>query len=161
MRKSLLLAACLVAATALTASASAAPQVSFRSDSEQKVLSLLNAIRVQHHLKPLRFNIRLRGAAREHSSDMIAHDYFEHDSPNEHFDVRIRRHVDAPLVGENIAWGTGKYGSPEGVVSLWMHSAPHRRIILMAKLRRVGLGIAIGPFQGQQDATVATADFSS
>ena len=31
--------------------------------------------------------------------------------------------------------------------SLWMHSAPHRRIILMSSLHRVGLGVATGSFQ--------------
>ena len=62
---------------------------------------------------------------------MLAHQYFEHDSPDETFDHRIRRHLDSSLVGENIAWGTGKYATPEGLVQLWMHSPTHRHIILM------------------------------
>lgn len=160
MRK-LLVGICLVLSVVVPATASGSARTSYRVDAEQKVLKLLNTIRSQHGLQPLRFSSQLRSAAREHSGDMIQRNYFEHDSPREHFDVRIRRHVDASLVGENIAWGTGKYGTPEGIVSLWMHSAPHRRIILMGKLRRIGLGVAVGPFQGEQNASVATADFAS
>ena len=48
---------------------------------------------------------------------MLAHGYFDHDSPNEAWDVRIGRYLKSPLVGEDIAWGTGSYGTPEGIVS--------------------------------------------
>ena len=89
---------------------------------------------------------------------MLAHGYFRHDSTTETFDKRIRRHVASPLVGENIAWGTGSYGTPEGLVSLWMHSPDHRHIILMASLHRIGLGIATGSFKGVPGAVMATAD---
>ncbi len=92
---------------------------------------------------------------------MLAHHYFDHDSPNETFDHRIRRHLDSSLVGEDIAWGTGHYATPEGLVNLWMHSAPHRRIILMRSLHRVGLGVAIGSFDGSSGAAMATADFAA
>ena len=152
---------CVLLSVVVPATASGSSRTSYRVDAEQKVLKLLNTIRSQHGLQPLRFSSRLRSAAREHSGEMIQGDYFEHDSPTEKFDARIRRHIDASLVGENIAWGTGKYGTPQGIVNLWMHSAPHRRIILMGKLRRIGLGVAVGPFQGEQSASVATADFAS
>ena len=92
---------------------------------------------------------------------MLKRGYFEHDGPNESFDKRIRRFLKSPLVGENIAWGTGRYGTPEGIVSLWMHSPTHRKIILMPSLNRVGLGVATGSFQGNAGAVMATADFSS
>jgi hypothetical protein len=42
-----------------------------------------------------------------------------------------------------------------------MHSAPHRHIILMAGMHRIGLGIATGTFDGSPGATMATADFSA
>ena len=92
---------------------------------------------------------------------MIVHDYFEHNSPHETFDVRIRRFLASPLVGEDIAWGSGSYGTPAGLVSLWMHSPTHRHIILMPSLHRLGLGIATGTFDGTPGAVMATADFSS
>ena len=92
---------------------------------------------------------------------MIAHGYFDHDSPNEAWDVRVGRYLKSSLVGEDIAWGTGSYGTPEGIVSQWMHSAPHRHIILMAGMHRVGLGITTGTFSGTGGAVMATADFSA
>ncbi len=64
-------------------------------------------------------------------------------------------------MGENIAWGTGKYGSPEGLVKLWMNSPAHRKIILTRSLKRVGLGVAIGTFDGSPGAAMATADFAA
>jgi uncharacterized protein YkwD len=122
---------------------------------------LLDHIRLAHGLPAFEDSTALRGAAREHTADMLAHDYFAHNAPGDPFGPRIRRFVASPLVGENIAWGTGSYGTPEGLVSLWMHSPEHRHIILMPNLHRIGLGIATGSFQGAQGAVMATADFAA
>jgi uncharacterized protein YkwD len=154
----LLLLGCLLL---VPAGAGARSQASYRSSTERVVLQLLNDIRRQHHLPPFTFSAALRSSAREHSADMLAHQYFEHDAPHETFDHRIRRHLDSTLVGENIAWGTGQYSTPEGLVKLWMHSPTHRHIILLRELRRVGLGVAIGTFEGSPDAAMATADFAA
>ena len=97
---------------------------------------LLNQIRAQHGLSSFSASIPLRDAARAHSADMLANDYFDHDSPTEAWDVRIYRYVTSPLIGENIAWGTGAYGTPEGIVSQWMHSPTHRHIILTGGLHK-------------------------
>jgi uncharacterized protein YkwD len=136
-------------------------QASFRSSTERVVFKLLNEIRREHKLPQFTFSAALRSAAREHSADMLERHYFEHNSPNETFDHRIRRHLDSSLVGENIAWGTGRYATPEGLVNLWMHSPTHRHIILMRSLHRIGLGVAIGTFAGSPDAAMATADFAA
>jgi uncharacterized protein YkwD len=150
-----------VALAFVPAAGQAADKASYSGSTERSVLVLLNDIRKDHGLSAFTASTALRGAAREHSADMLARGYFEHDGPAESFDKRIRRFLKSPLVGENIAWGTGKYASPEGIVRLWMHSPPHRRIILMPTLHRVGLGVAKGSFQGNQGAVMATADFSS
>ena len=151
----------IVALACVPAVGQAAGKASYSSSSESRVLALLNDIRKDHGLSKLQASVALRNAARSHSADMLKRGYFEHDGPNESFDKRIRRFLKSPLVGENIAWGTGRYGSPEGIVSLWMHSPTHRKIILMPSLHRVGLGVAIGSFQGNAGAVMATADFSS
>jgi uncharacterized protein YkwD len=145
----------------LPAGASARDQTSFRGSTERTVFVLLNDIRREHKLPQFTFSTALRASAREHSADMLAHQYFEHNSPNEAFDHRIRRHLDSSLVGENIAWGTGRYATPQGLVKLWMQSPAHRHIILMASLHRIGLGVAIGSFAGSSDAAMATADFAA
>ena len=126
----LLLVACLCS---FRPSAGARKGASFRSSTERVVFKLLNDIRREHKLPPFTIQLALRSAAREHSADMLARQYFEHDSPNETFDHRIRRHLDSSLVGENIAWGTGRYATPQGLVKLWMTLAdpsahhPHAR----------------------------------
>jgi uncharacterized protein YkwD len=138
-----------------------AAKVSLQADSEQQVLVLLNQIRQQRALGNLALSTPLRAAARAHSADMLQNGYFDHDSPSETWDTRISRYLRSPMIGENIAWGTGSYGSPEGIVSQWMHSPPHRRIILSAGLHRVGLGIVAGTFDGAPGAVMATADFAA
>ena len=151
----------LVALAGVPAVGQAATRTTATSSSESQVVVLLNDIRLEHGLGKLAANVRLRSAAREHSADMLKRSYFAHDSPTESFDKRIRRHLASALVGEDIAWGTGSYGSPAGIVKMWMHSPAHRRIILMPQLRRIGLGVATGRFEGSSRAVIATADFAS
>jgi uncharacterized protein YkwD len=151
----------LVVLACIPAVGQAAPRAAYQGSSESQVLTLLNDIRHERGLSTLSGSSALRGSAREHSSDMLARGYFEHDSPNEAFDKRIRRYLASPLVGEDLAWGTGSYGTPAGIVRMWMHSPTHRHIILMPSLHRVGLGIATGTFKGLPDAVMATADFAS
>jgi uncharacterized protein YkwD len=150
-----------VAILIVPAAGQAAGKSSHAASSEQRVLGLLNVIRLQHGLSTLTASTQLRDAARSHSDDMIAHGYFDHDSPSQAWDVRVGGYLKSSLIAENIAWGTGSYGTPEGIVSQWMHSAPHRRIILMAGMHRVGLGITTGTFSGNPGAVMATADFSA
>jgi uncharacterized protein YkwD len=161
MRKSLLTLVVSVALLVVPAVGQAATKAAQRASNEHQVLNLLNEIRVQHHLGTFTASTQLRNAARSHSDDMIKHDYFDHDSPHQAWDARVSRYMKSTLLGENIAWGTGSYGTPEGIVSQWMHSAPHRHIILMAGLHRVGLGISTGKFDGTPGAVMATADFSA
>jgi uncharacterized protein YkwD len=150
-----------VAMLSVPAVSQAAPEASHRAGAEQQVLSLLNGIRTQHGLSRFAASTALHDAARAHSDDMIHRDYFDHDSPDQAWDVRVGHYVESSLLGEDIAWGTGDYGTPAGIVSQWMHSAPHRHIILMAGLHRIGLGISTGTFDGTPGAVMATADFSA
>jgi uncharacterized protein YkwD len=161
MRKILLsllagIAICLVPAAGQAASTSAK-----HSSSEQQVLSLLNEIRSQHGLVKFTANSQLRNAARFHSADMLAKGYFEHDGLNEAWDTRVARYLKAPLVGENIAWGSGSFGSPEGIVKQWMNSPPHRAIILTPSLKRIGLGLITGTYDNTPGSVMATADFAA
>jgi uncharacterized protein YkwD len=151
----------LVALVCAPAVSQAADRAAYSASTESRVVTLLNGIRHEHGLSKLTGSTALRNAARSHSADMLRRGYFEHNSGNESFDKRIHRFLKSPLVGENIAWGTGSYGTAEGLVNLWMHSRAHRHIILMSDLHRVGLGIATGRYRGTAGAVMATADFSS
>jgi uncharacterized protein YkwD len=63
-------------------------------------------------------------------------------------------------IGENIAWGTGDYGSARQTMSLWLHSAGHRTNILTASFHDIGIGYLSGQtFLGQDDATLWSEEF--
>ena len=123
------------------------------------ILCLLNEERRSRGLKPLDDESRLLKAARRHSSDMVRRRYFSHDSPDG--GTMIKRAKAAKYVpkdrgwrvAENLAWGSGSYGSARHVVTSWMKSAPHRKNILDDELRHAGVGIAEGTPDGGRGAT--------
>jgi uncharacterized protein YkwD len=61
--------------------------------------------------------------------------------------------------GENIAWGTNRYGSPRAIMLSWLNSSPHRSNILKSSFRDLGLGVRKGTFRGYRNAQVWTAHF--
>jgi uncharacterized protein YkwD len=129
----------------------------FSRTSENRIISAMNQVRVSRGLPPLRYDDKLRAAARAHSLDMIRRGYFGHGS----FTRRMNAFgVRAPVVGENLAWGTGVYAAASTIVSAWLVSPEHRANLLRPGFRHVGVGSALGRFVGRSGATVVTADFS-
>lgn len=107
---------------------------------EDEAIELTNDERTQQGCKPLRPNERLHTAARSHSEDMAARDYFSHTSPDGDSpgDRAAAAGYDA-WAGENIAMG---YESAEDVVEGWMNSEGHRKNILNCDFRTIGVGLA-------------------
>ncbi len=161
MRKILISLLAGIAILAAPALGHAATKVTYKATSEQQVITLINQIRTQNGLSPLTHSTPLRSAARAHSADMLQHSFFDHDSPSENWDARVARYLKAPLTGENIAMGSGAFAAPASFVKQWMQSPPHRAIILTAKFKRIGLGLASGTFQGSAGMVMATADFAA
>jgi uncharacterized protein YkwD len=140
----------------------AATEARARSHALQtQVVLLFNQQRASHGLAPLKADARLGQAADAHSADMLRHGYFAHDDAHGTWDARIRRYVTRREVGEILAFGSGEHATPAGMVRTWMQSPEHRSIILTPDLRRVGLGVVTGTFEGQDSVSLATADFSS
>jgi uncharacterized protein YkwD len=135
-------------------------------------LCLLNRIRAQAGLPPLRLNRRLSAAARRHSREMVRRHYFGHASVHgaSPFQRIFATHY-VPRrgtwwLGENIAWGSASLAQPLAIVRAWMHSAPHRANILSRRYRDIGIGIAPGlPLHGRrlagQPGATYTTDFGS
>jgi uncharacterized protein YkwD len=161
MRKTLFSLLASIAVLIAPTVSQAAGTVTYQASSEQQVLVLLNQIRAQHGLGSLTASASLQTAARAHSTNMLQRSYFDHNGPDGAWDARIARYLKSPLTGETIAWGSGSYGSAAGIVSMWMHSPPHRAIILTSGLHRVGLGLALGTYAGTPGAVMATADFAA
>lgn len=125
-------------------------------------LCLLNRVRAEHGLPPLRLNARLSSAARRQSRDMVRHRYFSHVSRNGRSPVdRIRSTHYVPRsaswwLGENIGWGSGPLAQPAAMVRAWMHSPEHRANILSRHFRDIGIGIVPGAPVGGGGATYTT-----
>jgi uncharacterized protein YkwD len=99
---------------------------------------------------------------------MVKHHYFAHDSRS---GASFRTRVSSSgwtagrrrwTIGENIAWGSGERAEPRSIVAAWLDSAPHRRVLLNAGFRVVGIGIACGtPVASARDSATYTTDFGS
>jgi uncharacterized protein YkwD len=136
---------------------SGASAASFSGVSESRILGAMNRVRAASGLPPLHVSGKLHAAARSHSADMMRRGYFGHGS----FGRRMSAHgVQAPVVGENLAWGTGPYATPKVIVQEWLASPEHRANLLRPGFRWVGVGSAVGTFVGRSGATVVTADFA-
>ena len=122
---------------------------------------LLNAARRRHGLPLLHLNRKLSLASKRHARSMAAHHYFEHGD----FVGRIRAvhylsGARSWIVGENIAWGSQRLGTPAEIVKAWMNSPPHRANILSRSFREIGVGISRGaPVAGVSDGVTYATDF--
>ncbi len=132
---------------------------------ERQLLALINHTRVKHHLHKLGVAPCLQRAANAHSREMVRRGYFSHSSYNGNtFAQRLIRFGFSPsgckswTVGECIAWGSGSLGSPKAIFRAWMHSAPHRAVILCGRFRKVGLGRAKGSYDGLSGVVFFTLD---
>lgn len=142
-----LVVAWLIAIVALPASASA----SARQDrTETAILRAINSVRARHHLPQLRVSDALTRAADAHSAAMLRSGQFSHGAMN----ARLRRYTRSRAIGENLAWMSRCNGRK--VVSMWLNSAPHRRIMLAGRFKMVGVGQ-----RSAGSLCMVTADFSS
>jgi len=120
---------------------------------ERRVLELINVERVERGLVKLRFRASLIRAARAHTREMAERDLLTHVSENGWTPApRVRYYGYSTVgctswtVGENLARGKAgtEYATPRAIVSMWMQSATHRAVLLTARLRDIGIGIARG-----------------
>lgn len=135
---------------------------------ERLVLAELNSVRRAHGLKPLRRSAPLSAAADAHSLAMGRHGFFRHESQNgSAFWHRVKRFYgdrgyDSWSVGENLLWSTTGLDAA-GALELWMASPGHRKNILTARWREIGLSAITVPAApgvfGGRDVVIITTDF--
>jgi uncharacterized protein YkwD len=131
----------------------------FLNADEKSTFALHNSERRDRDLKPLCVHPDLQKAARSHSEDMIRRDYFSHDTKgrNESSCERVRRFgYRWRACRENIGYNS----TPNKMFGAWMRSPGHRRNILNAKFREVGIGARTGNYNGSK-TTMYTADFGA
>lgn len=104
-----------------------------------QVFVLVNQERTNAGVDPLGYSAQLARAAQDHAVDMVDQNYFDHNSlDGRDFGQRAK---DAGYpgfpTGENIAAGQR---TAEAVMQSWMNSNGHRRNILAAGSREIGIG---------------------
>ena len=118
------------------------------------MLKQLNHVRAAHGLPRLRLQPRLTRCAMRHTRYLSRIGMLTHDSSDgTSAATRIRRAYGARVIGETLAFGD----TVAWIVSAWMHSAPHRAILLDPDYRVVG----IGGLQVSDGTIWATADLGS
>ena len=108
---------------------------------EAEVVTIVNQERAKVGCPAVTVDDRLTAAARAHSADMAARNYFSHTTPEGvEFSTRI---TNAGYrwsgAGENIAKGQR---TPQDVMTSWMNSAGHKANILKCGFKNLGVGVA-------------------
>ncbi len=108
-----------------------------------EVIKLVNVQRAKVGCNALTANSALTKAAQGHASDMLANNYFSHDSQNgtNPFDRMTAAGYHWSAAAENIAAGQQ---TPADVMQSWMNSEGHRANILNCGLKDIGVGYAAG-----------------
>jgi hypothetical protein len=108
---------------------------------ENEMLRLVNNLRSENGVSPLRLNQNLNKAAFNHSKDMADNNYFSHVGLNgSSFSQRAisAGYTGSPL-GENIAAGSS---TVQGTFDQWKNSPNHRSNILNPNTNEMGIGHA-------------------
>ncbi|MGE6517111.1 CAP-associated domain-containing protein [Lysinibacillus sphaericus] len=117
------------------------PSDALREGLEELMVTLINHDRVAEGLQPLIYEKKYNHIARQHSSNMITHDFFSHEDHlgNHSNDRLVAGGVNFYWYGENIAYG--QFNSIFAHEAL-MNSAGHRRNILRKEFTHVFVGVS-------------------
>jgi uncharacterized protein YkwD len=152
-----------VAAASACVGEAKAPRKLSEQLARKAVLCLINDRRAHSGLSALQENANLNSSAQGHTVAMAKHNSYSHGDAG----ARIRRTgylagATVWSIGENLAWGPSRRGTPKRIVASWMHSPEHRRALL-GGFRDVGIGMTKGapfPHFGHNTATY-TVDFGT
>ena len=143
-RAPLLLLAVVAAALTLAPATTAHTRPTAR---EAALVEAINEARAAYGLRPVALGPGIADRARAYARSLIERNVFVHG--------RLR-----PGTGEVLAWGTPGLMGARAVVQRWLASPEHRVILLWPRARRVGVGLAVGRFQGYAGVRVVVARLS-
>jgi uncharacterized protein YkwD len=121
-----------VTSPALELSAVAARPAYSTSTYESKVQYYVNVERTKRGLRALSFASCTDTAAERWGSYLASHNLFYHQSM-----TTLLRRCNARYAGETLAKGNI---DPRTMVTMWLNSAPHRKVMLSTSPRRIGIG---------------------
>jgi uncharacterized protein YkwD len=131
-------------------------------DFDASVFCLINEQRASSGRHPLRPNGRLRRAAFEYATSMEAGRFFSHHGDFFGHPVgatpvsRLRqvgyiRPRGSWAIGENLRWTAAEGSTPAATVAAWMGSPEHRKYLLKARFRDLGVAAVRGlPYDPSQ-----------
>jgi uncharacterized protein YkwD len=102
------------------------------SDYEHRTLRQVNRVRHNHHLRRLTFQSCANRVANRWSAHLASTNSFYHQSM-----TALLKKCNAHYAGETLGMGSV---TPRKLVSMWMHSPPHRHILMSKAPRRIGIG---------------------
>lgn len=120
-----------------------------------------NEKRSDENVSNLGLNSALTAAAQAKADDMARNNYWSHVSPDGKqpwFFIEQAGYKYAQA-GENLAYG---FDSSEDTIKGWMNSTEHRKVMLDAKMKEVGFGIANVPnYQNHGAETIVVAMYGT
>lgn len=125
-----------------------------------QLLAETNDKRAQNGVGPLSINIKLNSAAQSKANDMIARNYWAHNTPDGKepwvfFDAAGYKYLKA---GENLAYG---FATSSSAVVGWMNSPTHKANMLDSAFTEVGFGFTNGEnFIDSGPETVVVAEYA-
>jgi uncharacterized protein YkwD len=134
------------------------------AEQEQAMRCLTNFAREHAGMGGLGDAADLDRSARDKSGDILHCDSFSHYACGRQFTYWMQRVGYIPArcwrAGENIAWGTGDFGTVRSIFRAWIHSPEHRENIL-GRYGQIGVGLEVGSLEGHSDVHVWTQHFGS
>lgn len=129
------------------------------------MLCLVNYARARSGLAPLRLLKTLNLAGRAKLQADLSCGEFSHSPCGHPYDSVFAGYLagaSSYRIGENLAWGTGDYGTPRQTLNSWLHSPEHRANLLTPQFRDLGVGyLPDQSFQGLQGATLWSQEFGA
>ncbi len=128
--------------------------------SRSVLLSGTNTQRANNGVGALTINSKLNTSAQAKANDMIARDYWAHNTPDGNepwvfFDAAGYSYTKA---GENLAYG---FATSNDTIIGWMNSPSHKANLLDPKFTEVGFGFANSPnFVGTGQETIVVAHYA-
>jgi uncharacterized protein YkwD len=132
---------------------------------EAAMLCLANYARAQLGEPALEPIAALEDSAAEKAEDIIRCDSFSHYACGREFTYWIRANgylaAECWHVGENLAWGTGEYGTVASIFRAWLRSPEHRENLLDPEFTQTGIDLTVGQLEGSRGAHLWTQQFGS
>ena len=123
-------------------------RLSYDDQSEKTMFKQVNEERESRGINLLIFNTQLRDLARRYGNEMLENGFFSHTSEVDNSSPADRANrigISYITIGENLAFAPDAYVAHQGL----MNSEGHRKNILSADYKKVGIGVVDGGVYGK------------